>query len=68
MEWFNVKEKLPIEGENVLCWNKGSEKAVMARYERGEFYVEKYPDMFDRCVASYWGNVMYWQPLPKAPK
>ena len=66
MEWIKTGERLPTEGENVLCWN--GKAAVMCIYERGEFYVEKYPDYFDRTINSYWTNVSHWQPLPTAPK
>ena len=69
MKWINVKDRLPKDGEVVLCW-----------YEY--FRYGKYNRMYQTYGIGYqyndnWGGevsngekckVLYWQPLPKPPK
>jgi hypothetical protein len=66
-EWISVEDRLPTEGQNVLC------------YENGNYYIAFYENMdnviswwdwvdFDR--DNTWNEVCptHWMPLPEAPK
>lgn len=66
-EWISVEDGVPMEGQNVLC------------YENGNYYIAFYENMdnviswwdwvdFDR--DNIWNEVCptHWMPLPEAPK
>lgn len=68
MEWVNVKDRLPPDGDDVLCW-----------YEYWRY--GQYNCMYRKYGIGYqfngnWGGevangrnakVLYWMPLPKPP-
>lgn len=68
-EWISVKDRLPEDADDVLCW-----------YEYYRF--GNYNRMFETygigyCYNGYWGGevsngakakVLYWMPLPEPPK
>ena len=56
-EWISVEERLPeTSGSYIVCTNKGS--VITAHY---------YADA-KRFSAPFGKNVVYWMPLPIAPK
>ena len=76
--WVSVKERLPEDKQEVLCFNGYS--PVMSVYREvtnehsprfggvGNFEVQKYPDEHDRVHSSYWAEVTHWMPLPPRPE
>lgn len=62
-EWISVKDRLPKEGQSVLCCN--SQISYKKVYERGIFY-----DGDTHCYYPIGKveNVTYWMPLPEPPK
>lgn len=61
--WISVKERLPEEEIEVLCFGfTGSMMvgAIWAENEKDGYYAESTDGMLD--------NVTHWQPLPEAPK
>lgn len=68
-EWISVEERLPTNGEHVLCWYKYScdRNYSIWRENYGIGY----------CYNGHWGGevangilprVIAWMPLPKPPK
>ena len=58
MEWKNVNEILPKEGNNYLCFLKNG-------FIKMCFYNDK--EWFDMWETTLNGEVTYWMPLPKSP-
>lgn len=69
MDWISVKDSLPKDGENVLCWYEyfryGEYNCMFQTYGIGYQY------------NGYWGGevskgtnakVLYWSKLPEPPK
>lgn len=59
-EWISVKDRLPEEEKEVLCYlgNSLAKSTVVAFRRRGEWY-------FDGWICP---TVTHWRPLPEAPK
>jgi hypothetical protein len=59
MKWISVKERLPIKGDEVLCYS-----------EEGCVSVEKirYNNDIPYCEQTDSGYATHWMPLPKPPK
>lgn len=69
MEWIDVKDKLPPDGEDVLCWYE------YYRYGQYNCMYQKYGIGYQ--FNGYWGGevangrnakVLAWIPLPQPPK
>lgn len=67
-KWISVEDRLPSEGQDVLCCQETSEVAVMSNYSMGQFYLQKYQSEGERIFKSMWADVTHWQPLPTPPK
>lgn len=66
-KWISVKDKLPQDGEDVLCIQKDSDLPLMANFNQSSFEVKKYPCPRDRVLIAYWNDITHWQPLPLPP-
>ncbi len=62
MEWVNIKDRLPEEGQRVLCFN-------------GYIYLKDYDSVFYDGERHWTGSrigqiaeVTHWMPLPQPPK
>ena len=69
-EWVNVEERLPEEGESVLCIVNGKPRkniTLCEAYQLGVWYkedgwlIDEYPEWRDV-------EVLWWMPLPDAPE
>ena len=69
-EWVNVEERLPEEGESVLCIVNGKPRkniTLCEAYQLGVWYkedgwlIDEYPEWRDV-------EVIWWMPLPDAPE
>lgn len=69
-EWVNVEERLPEEGESVLCivnGKPGKNITLCEAYQLGVWYkedgwlIDEYPEWRDV-------EVLWWMPLPDAPE
>ena len=69
-EWVNVEERLPDEGESVLCivnGKPGKNITLCEAYQLGVWYkedgwlIDEYPEWRDV-------EVLWWMPLPDAPE
>ena len=69
-EWVNVEERLPEEGESVLCivnGKPGKNITLCEAYQLGVWYkedgwlIDEYPEWRDV-------EVIWWMPLPDAPE
>lgn len=63
MEWISVRDRLPDEGENVLCYYVDDRWGWGMRVDhrvKGSIH-------FFHGI-SYAQDVTYWMPLPKPPK
>lgn len=62
MGWINKNKKLPTESEDVLVYGRlgYKDKLVICCYEDGVWY--------DSENGQFITHVVFWQPLPKAPK
>lgn len=75
--WVNVKDRLPEDGEVVLCYESRKGNMFVSQFMKEmpggkpgfveEFY-EKSPTT-DGCPGGWghWPFVTYWQPLPEPP-
>ena len=63
MEWISVKDRLPLEGQEVLVLN--SKGVNLAEYwpEKNEWTDSNY----GCCGNEHLGKVTHWMPLPKQP-
>ena len=69
-EWVNAEERLPEEGESVLCivnGKPGKNITLCEAYQLGVWYkedgwlIDEYPEWRDV-------EVLWWMPLPDAPE
>ena len=63
-EWISVKERLPQEGQKVLCcFTEYGMQVAKYVFDWGDYYV------WD-CMADNFSlnSVTHWQPLPEPPK
>jgi len=69
MEWIKVSNRLPSDGEIVLCIDQENEIFV-AEYTREKcFYEPYYFDTWNsgHCCGNEKGDAIYWMPLPSKP-
>lgn len=70
-EWISVKDRLPKQGELVLCYNirrsiVEHNKPFIGKYIGGSYSEEVYAFVnIDRNMAT---GTTHWMPLPKPPK
>jgi hypothetical protein len=73
-EWISVKDKLPEEGVNVLCYNENFDIYEVSHRWRNEYdeYKEQTDGLYKKVRGSYemWSNndATHWRPLPAPPK
>lgn len=72
MNWINVNDKLPKDGERVLVWhNKYGEVTIQTYNEFYKCWDTEDGDDFDFNVDEVYGGdvkiVEYWMPLPEKP-
>jgi hypothetical protein len=72
-EWINVNEKMPKDGQKVLCIQDPSKTAtrdplfgIYSEYDKRFIDPEFTPDGIHKGIA-FWIEVTHWMPLPKAP-
>lgn len=70
MEWISVKDRLPIDKKNVLCWL--GDVILMATFYPENNDNEKWAFFFSdngRQHDDYWQSLCtHWMPLPEPPK
>jgi hypothetical protein len=59
MEWISVKENIPRDADNYLCYRQHDEWITVCWYSGGIFYTE--PDVQAHLIS-------HWMPLPPPPK
>ena len=69
MKWIDVKDKLPPDGEDVLCWYE------YYRYVQYNCMYKTYGIGFQyngnwggEVVQGHNAKVLFWMSLPKSPK
>lgn len=65
MDWINIKDKTPGEGE--ICLAVCAGKVKYCKFRDGRFYRETDIASGDRIINFFWSNVELWMPLPKVP-
>lgn len=71
MNWISVKERMPKEGELVLCFPHGTTGKSFIGFLEENFDEPEGTLMFkeeDSCCAFFQQDVTHWQPLPELPK
>lgn len=77
MDWISVKDRMPSDGEYVLCYHLDDDHITVGYFESEnvQFYIESDGSKF--YTDSGWetqipwaqkGDVTHWMPLPKPPK
>lgn len=70
-DWINVQDKLPENGQIVLCagheWNDKKKPffMVVSMYRNGFTHYEDHRDDWSSDTSSYF---THWMPLPEPPK
>lgn len=72
MEWINVEDKLPEEGQRVLCYPNGINILTFGVNEEGDWRKGLFCDI---TFSEYWDDtvpvsldVTHWMKLPNPPK
>ena len=71
--WISVEDDLPCKHDNLLVkclpYNSTLTKPVLALNDDGSIQVcEMYMNEMGEWKWSYFGNVLYWFPIPEPPK
>lgn len=68
-EWISVKNRLPKDGKEVLCWYEyfryGSYNRMFQTYGIGHCYNKMW---FGEVANGIRARVIAWMPLPEPPK
>lgn len=69
MCWINVKEKLPEQGKDVLCFGKDGEVYVASYNRRGCYYEPFYRDVWEHgfCCGREPSDPSHWMDIPEKP-
>jgi len=69
MKWISVKDELPDEGEEVICFasklGRGSPNQMLIGWHENDKWGYSDGDDYD-CNPDYW-IITHWMPLPKSP-
>ena len=69
MQWTNVNDKLPQDGEDVLCWYEyyryGQYNCIYQTYGIGYQFNRNWGG---EVVQGHKAKVLFWMPLPKPPE
>lgn len=66
MTWIPVAERLPVDGEWVLCYDGSVEVKVFERTHSGPIFYDG--DTYCYSPVGRLSNVTHWMPLPEPPK
>lgn len=69
MEWISVKDRLPNDGEDILCWYEyfryGNYNCMYQTYGIGYQYNGHWGGEVSKGVKA---KVLAWMPLPEPPE
>lgn len=63
MEWIEIKNEQPQEGQECLIYNNGSIQLAEYKGKKKGKYVFDSADFFYPCFAGH----IHWMPLPQPP-